>query len=170
MSQEEQSQKQGKNRSDVKGLIKTLRFRLTDENISVTAQLLHQQAPHTCDVIAAALPHYGEAIHGKYSGPEVLTFLPGKVHAPAENRTTRVKQRDIGFLRFKGGTDLVPDDKVMSEIAWFYGDEAIPSMQDGPIEVNVFARFDETGWEEFAEACRNMKPGQARPLVIEQYD
>lgn len=167
MSREEQSQTQAKTRSEVSGLVKALRFRLVDENVSAVARLLYQQAPYTCDVVVAALPHSGEAFHAEHSGQELFTVLPGRIHAPAENRTLQVNERDVGFLRFRGGTDVVPDDKVASEIAWFYGDQAVPSMKDGPVPLNIFARFELDGWAEFVAACRTVEPAEARPLVIE---
>ncbi len=167
MSHEEQSRKPTRSRSDVGGLVTALRFYFPHENVSATARLLDRDAPHTCDVIVATLPHRGEAFHGEYSGEEVFTLLPGRVHAPAENSTTKVNERDIGFLRFRGGTDVVEGDEVVSEIAWFYGNDAVPSMKDGPIELNIFARFEREGWEAFAAVCRKLKPEQAHPIIIE---
>lgn len=167
MSKEEQSQTDARNRTNVRGLVKAIRFRFVDENVSAVARLLYQQSPYTCDVIVAALPHSGEAVHAEHSGQELFTVLPGKIHAPAENRTMEVGERDVGFFRFRGGTDVVPEDKVAAEIAWFYGDQVVPSMKDGPVEVNLFARFELAGWREFVDLCRNMEPGQTRSLVIE---
>lgn len=170
MSKNEQTDQDGLTRGNVEGLVQALRFRFPDDDVSATARLLDRQAPHTCDVVVAALPHAGEALHGEHSGPEVFTFLPASIHAPEENSTTQVKERDVGFLRFRGGTDFAQNDKIVSEIAWFYGDHAVPSMRDGPIAVNVFARFDLPGWAEFAAVCRRMKPGESRRLIIERVE
>ena len=167
MSQAEQSDNQSKPRSEVTGLVNALRFTFIEEGVSAVARLLYSEAPLTCDVVVAGLPYSGNAVHGEYSGPEVFTVLPGHIHAPKENETTRVLSRDVGFLRFLGGTDVVSNTQVASEIAWFYGDDAVPSMKDGPIALNIFARFEEEGWRTFVEVCRAIQPGHSRPLRIE---
>lgn len=167
MSQAEQTDKHSKSRSEVSGLVKALRFTFVEEQVSAIAHLLYDEAPLTCDVVVAGLPYHGDAVHGEYSGPEVFTVLPGRIHAPKENDTVNVADRDVGFLRFKGGTDVVATDKVASEIAWFYGDDAVPSMKDGPIALNIFARFAPEGWQQFVAVCRSIQPGHSRPLRIE---
>ncbi|MDX1692885.1 MAG: DUF3830 family protein [Ketobacteraceae bacterium] len=166
MSKKEQSRDIQHSRDSVDELVKALRFEFTDIGVSATADLLYEQAPVTCNVVVAGLPYTGDAIHGEYSGAEMFTVIPGHIHAPMENHTCSVSARDIGFLRFQGGTDAVEGDRVASEIAWFYGDYAMPSMRDGPIAMNIFARFDQHNWEKFAEACGSVKPGEGRPVRI----
>lgn len=167
MSEEEQSLVKKGPAYGAEDLVRIIRFCFPEQKVSARARLLYEDAPHTCDVVVAALPHEGLACHGQYSGPELMTVLPGKVHAPKENHTTKVAKGDVGFLRFRGGTDFVPEDKVASEIAWFYGDGALPSMADGPVPVNIFARFEPDDWEAFARVCEGLRPGDSCPLRIE---
>lgn len=47
--------------------------------------------------------------------------------------------------------------------------DAQPRMPDGPVAVNVFARFDE-GWREFKEVCFRMRMGGAKPLRVEKVE
>lgn len=166
MSKKEQSHQVYHSEHAAAELVKGLRFIFPQDNVAAEARLLYQQAPITCNVIVAGLPYSGVAVHGTYSGPEVLTFIPGYIHAPQENQSTRVSSGDVGFLRFQGGTHLLPGNKVTSEIAWFYEAGACPSMEDGPIPLNIFARFEGSEWEQFAESCKSIPPGQSKPLKI----
>ena len=170
MSQIEQSDTDIKSRSKVHGLVHALRITFTEEQVSAIAHLRYDVAPATCDVIVAGLPYEGEAIHGEYSGPEIFTVLPRHIHVPKENTSADVKAGDVGFLRFWGGTDAVSSNEVASEIAWFYGDNAVPSMKDGPVAMNLFARFDSDGWQRFVDVCRSISPGRSRSIRIEAAD
>lgn len=128
-----------------------------------TARLLDDVAPLTCRAIREALPFEGPARHGIYSGSEVLLFIPPEVDPPRENALSRVKPGDIGFYSFEERDS--GSRREYSEIAWFYGDDARPSMADGPVAVNLFARF-EHGFADVAKLCHRMRIEGARPLRV----
>jgi hypothetical protein len=46
-------------------------------------------------------------------------------------------------------------EESYSEVCWFYDLDATPSMPEGPIAVNVFARLD--GADTFFAVCRRMR-------------
>lgn len=126
--------------------------------------MLTDVAPLTCRAIRAALPFEGPARHGIYSGSEVLLFIPPEVDPPRENALSRVRPGDIGFYSFEERKSASGREQY-SEIAWFYGDDARPSMADGPVAVNLFARF-EHGFAEVAKLCHRMRLAGAKPLRI----
>ena len=43
-----------------------------------------------------------------------------------------------------------------AELCWFYDRDAVPSMPDGPVPVNIFGKFTE-GFDEFGAVCRRMR-------------
>lgn len=138
-----------------------IRFEFPEEGVVALAELLVDAAPATCEAITAALPLEGTARHGIYSGSEALMFIPPEIRPPRENAACRVRPGDIGFYSFeeRGHGDPV------SEIAWFYAANARPSMADGAVAVNLFARFTQ-GFEELADLCYRMRLEGAKPLRI----
>lgn len=141
-----------------------IRFEFFEEEVVAAARLLEQHAPRTCGAIWEALPFEGPARHGIYSGSEVLLFIPPGVQPPRENAISRVWPGDIGYYSFEergesGGTHPV------AEIAWFYGRDARPSMPDGPVAVNLFARFED-GFEDVVRLCHRMRLEGAKSLHV----
>jgi hypothetical protein len=82
---------------------------------------------------------------------------------PPENATTAVGAGDIGFLTVEGGSSYGFDEDH-SEICWFYDRDATPSMAEGPIDVNVFARFVDAA--AFFAVCRRMRLEGAKRIEI----
>ncbi len=143
---------------------KYLRFEFPEEGVIATAFLLPDAAPVTCEAIVAGLPFEGTARHGIYSGSEVLMYIPPEICPPRENASSRVRPGDIGFYSFEERGDCDRGNPV-SEIAWFYAEDSRPSMPDGPVALNLFARFLE-GFEEMAGLCFRMRQEGAKPLRI----
>ena len=126
-----------------------------DEGVAAEAELLADQAPRTCAAVLAALPQATEAHHAIYSGSEVAFVLDRDLGIGKENATARVLPGDLAYTRFQGGEWYgFPDS--FSELCWFYDRDAVPSMPDGPVPVNVFARFVD-GFDAFAAVCRRMR-------------
>jgi hypothetical protein len=138
-------------------------FRFLDEDVAAPARLLREQAPETCTAVWDALPASGLARHGIYSGSEVYLVLPTLLTAPREHATTIVGAGDVGFLTVEKGSGYGIEEGY-SEVCWFYDLDATPSMPEGPIAVNVFARLDDTG--AFFAACRRMRMEGAKRLEI----
>ena len=137
-------------------------FRFPEEGVAASARLL-DEAPETCRAVLEALPVSGLACHGIYSGSEVYLVLPELLESPRENATMAVEPGDIGFLTVEKGASY-GFDAGHSEICWFYDLDATPSMAEGPIEVNVFARFDDP--DAFFAVCRRMRLEGAKRIDL----
>jgi hypothetical protein len=138
-------------------------FRFLDEDVAAPARLLREQAPETCKAVWDALPASGLARHGIYSGSEVYLILPALLTAWREHATTIVGAGDVGFLTVEKGSGYGVEE-AYSEVCWFYDLDATPSMPEGPIAVNVFARLHDAG--PFLTVCRRMRLEGAKRLEI----
>ena len=70
---------------------------------------------------------------------------------------------DVGFLTVEKGSGYGIEEGY-SEVCWFYDLDATPSMPEGPIAVNVFARLYDA--DAFFAACRRMRLEGAKRLEI----
>ena len=138
-------------------------FRFLDEDVAAPARLLREQAPETCREVWDALPAAGLARHGIYSGSEVYLVLPTLLAAPREQATTIVGAGDVGFLTVEKGSGYGIEEGY-SEVCWFYDLDATPSMPEGPIAVNVFARLHDA--DAFFGVCRQMRMEGVKRLEI----
>ena len=138
-------------------------LRFLDEDVAAPARLLRELAPETCSAVSGALPASGAARHGIYSGSEVYLMLPEILTVPREHATTIVGAGDVGFLTVEGGSGYGIEHGY-SEVAWFYDLDATPSMPEGPIAVNVFARLHDA--DAFHAVCRRMRLEGAKRLEI----
>jgi len=138
-------------------------FRFVNEEVSASARLLREEAPETCRAVADALPVEGLARHGIYSGSEVYLVLPALLTPPREHATTIVGPGDVAFLTVAKGSGYGIEEDY-SEVCWFYDLDATPSMPEGPIAVNVFARLHDA--DDFFAVCRRMRLEGAKKLEI----
>jgi hypothetical protein len=139
-------------------------FRFPEEGIAAPARLLgEREAPSTCRAVLETLPVAGLARHGIYSGSEVYLVLPEVLSPPREHATTIVRPGDVGFLTVEKGAGYGIDEGY-SEICWFYDHDATPSMPEGPIAVNVFARLYDA--DAFFAACRRMRLEGAKRIEV----
>ncbi len=138
-------------------------FRFPDEGVTASARLLREQAPETCSAVLGSLPVAGSARHGIYSGSEVYLVLPVLLAPPRERATTIVGPGDVGFLTVEKGSGYGIEE-AYSEVCWFYDLDATPSMPEGPIAVNVFARLHDA--DAFFAVCRRMRLEGAKTLEI----
>jgi uncharacterized protein DUF3830 len=138
-------------------------FRFLDEGVAASARLLREWAPETCRAVLDALPADGLARHGIYSGSEVYLVLPVLLEPPREHATTIVGPGDVGFLTVETGSGYGIEEGY-SEVCWFYDLDATPSMPEGPIAVNVFARLYDA--DAFFAVCRRMRLEGAKRLEI----
>jgi hypothetical protein len=134
---------------------KRVRFTFVDEGVSAVAELLEDQAPKTCAAVLAALPQSGDSHHATYSGSEAVLILDRDLGVGKENATSKVIPGDLAYTRFVGG-EMWGFPDTFSELCWFYDRDAIPSMPDGPVPVNIFGRFVEN-FDAFAAVCRRMR-------------
>jgi hypothetical protein len=138
-------------------------IRFLDEDVAAPARLLEQEAPETCNAVWDTLPASGLARHGIYSGSEVYLILPAVLTVAREHATTIVGAGDVGFLTVEKGSGYGIEEGY-SEVCWFYDLDATPSMPEGPIAVNVFARLHNA--DKFLAVCRRMRLEGAKRLEI----
>jgi hypothetical protein len=139
-------------------------FRFLDEGVAASAALFRErEAPETCRAVLDALPAVGLARHGIYSGSEVYLVLPVLLAPPREHTTTIVRLGDVGRLIVEKGSGYGIEEDY-SEVCWFYDHDAMPSMPEGPIAVNVFARPHDA--DPFFAVCRRMRLEGAKRLEI----
>ena len=139
-------------------------FRFLDEGVSAPARLLgEREAPETCRAVMDGLPVAGLTRHGIYSGSEIYLVLPSLLAPPREHATTIVGPGDVGFLTVEKGSGYGIEE-AYSEVCWFYDLDATPSMPEGPIAVNVFARLYDA--DAFFAVCRRMRLEGAKRLEI----
>ena len=138
-------------------------FRFLDEGVAASARLLEREAPETCRAVLDALPAAGLARHGIYSGSEVYLVLPTLLALPREHATTIVGPGDVGFLTVEKGSGYGIEE-AYSEVCWFYDLDATPSMPEGPIAVNVFARLYDA--DTFFAVCQRMRLEGSKRLEI----
>jgi hypothetical protein len=110
--------------------------------------------------------------HASRRGPRAPWDLFGKRGLPRPSRTACATARagdndrrpgDVGFLTVEKGSGYGIEEGY-SEVCWFYDLDATPSMPEGPVAVNVFARLYDA--DAFFAICRRMRLEGAKRLEI----
>jgi hypothetical protein len=143
-----------------------IRFTLTADNVAAVAELREGAAPRTSQALWDLLPVAGRAHHAVYSGSECVLILPEMVRVPPEVATADVREGDVGFTYFEAGA-AHGVTRAFAEVCWFYGEDARPSMHEGPVPVSLFARFLGNS-DAFFAACRRMRREGTKAIVIER--
>lgn len=143
-----------------------IRFTFMTEGVSALADLLEDKAPTTCNALWDRLPVVAAAQHARYSGSEGVLLLPFQMRLAPENATSDVSPGDVAFTWFAPGSSYGVTEEI-TEICWFYDRDARPTMPEGPVPVNVFARFRE-GSEEFYRVSRRMAREGVKTLIVER--
>jgi hypothetical protein len=112
-----------------------------DQKISIRARLLEDEMPRTCDEIMKHFPLEGTATHARYSGSEVAVLLSTDIKIGREKATCAVQTGDVAYVWLNQDDHYGLDDDI-SEICWFYDRDSCPTMAEGPVRVNVFARIE----------------------------
>lgn len=141
-----------------------LLIRFVGEDVSVRASMLWESAPTTCGAVWEALPLRGLARHAIYSGSEVYLPLPAVLKLPREHSTSRVAPGEVAFAWFEKGSSYGVEADL-AEVCWFYDRDATPSMAEGPVPVNVFARFHDND-QAFSAVCRRMRLEGAKEIEL----
>lgn len=143
-----------------------IRFTFIDEGVSANAILLEDQAPTTCQVIWDHLPIEGDGLHAIYSGSEIAFFIPGSIAIQPENITSRTIPGDVGYYALApGALHGYPDG--LTELCWFYDRDGRPHMPDGPVQINLFARFV-GNTDAFYAICRRIRREGVKPVRVER--
>ena len=143
-----------------------IRMTFIDEQISVEAELLEDQAPQTCQAIWDGLPREGEGQHAIYSGSEIAFFMDHDLIIEPENQTSCVLPGDIGYYHLPPGLMHEWLDGI-NELCWFYGSDSRPNMPDGPVKINLFAKMvgDTSG---FYAVCYRIRREGVKRVRVEQ--
>jgi hypothetical protein len=112
-----------------------------DQEISARAKLLESEMPRTCNEILRHLPLESDATHARYSGSEVAILLSTDIKIGREKATCAVQTGDVAYVWLNRDDHYGLDDDI-SEICWFYDRDSRPSMAEGPVLVNIFARIE----------------------------
>lgn len=147
-------------------MARQIRLTFASEGVSAVADLLEEAAPATCAAVWEALPLQGEAVHAVYSGSEGVLILPKLLKVEAENATHEVQTGDVGFVWFAAGS-AHGVDRDFAEICWFYDRDARPSMAEGPVPVNIFARLRE-GSQDFYAVTKRLRREGLKSVTVER--
>ena len=109
--------------------------------IKARARLLEEEMPRTCQELLKHLPLESIATHARYSGSEVAMLLSTDIKIGREKATSAVQTGDVAYVWLNQDDHYGLDDDV-SEICWFYDKDSTPTMAEGPVRVNVFARIE----------------------------
>ena len=145
---------------------KHVRLVFTDEDVSIEAELLEQEAPETCRVIWDRLPLEGDAVHAIYSGSEIAFFISQDIVIEPENQTSRTIPGDVAFYHHPPGVTYGWLDGI-TEICWFYDRDSRPNMPDGPVSMNIFGRIVGDP-AEFYSLCYRMRREGAKRFRVER--
>lgn len=143
-----------------------IEFLSESEGITARAELWDERAPRTCSSVWNMLPVSGYFHHAIYSGAEVAMVLPRYCELGEENATWAVLPWEIGFVSLRQ-QDYFDAPEDFSEFCFFYDRGARPSMLEGPVKVNLFARFV-SGQEALYGLCYRMRKEGQKPFVVQR--
>ncbi len=118
-----------------------IELEFTEQKIKARARLLEEEMPKTCSELVKNLPLESIATHARYSGSEVAMLLSTDIKIGREKATCAVQTGDVAYVWLNRDDHYGLDDDV-SEICWFYDRDSRPSMAEGPVLVNIFARIE----------------------------
>ena len=120
---------------------KYIELEFVELKIKARARLLEEEMPRTCHELLKHLPLESVATHARYSGSEVAMLLSTDIKIGREKATSAVQTGDVAYVWLNQDDHYGLDDDV-SEICWFYDKDSTPTMAEGPVRVNVFARIE----------------------------
>jgi hypothetical protein len=118
-----------------------IEFEFVEQKIKARARLLEEEMPRTCSELLKHLPLESIATHARYSGSEVAMLLSTEIRIGREKATCAVETGDVAYVWLNRDDHYGLDDDV-SEICWFYDRDSTPTMAEGPVRVNVFAKIE----------------------------
>jgi len=152
-----------------------IQLELLESAVSVTAALLEQQAPQTCDEMWEALkkPMESKILHGIWTGRTLEINIPGGNRSfdpesiPLENATTTPVPGDILWEYIPKGI-IRSVDTALWNIMIAYGPESIMRTPLGPQPCNVWAIISSKNKEKFFKECAKQWFGEAQKIRIER--
>ncbi len=132
-----------------------IELKFVEQNITARARLLEEEMPRTCSELIKNLPLESIGTHARYSGSEVAMLLSTDIKIGREKATCSVETGDLIYIWLNKDDHYGLDDDV-SEIAWFYDKDATPTMAEGPVVGNIFAKIEGDATE-FYKASANTR-------------
>ncbi len=145
-------------------MAKFIEIKFVDQNIAIRARLLEKEMPRTCSELIKHFPLKGTATHARYSGSEVAVLLSTDIKIGREKATCAVQTGDVAYVWLNQDDHYGLDDDI-SEICWFYDRDSRPSMAEGPVRVNVFARIEEESTAFYKASADTRITGQKRVII-----
>jgi len=149
-------------------MAKYIELRYVEDDVAVRARLLEEDMPRTCAELLKHLPLESSATHASYSGSEVAMLLSTDIHIKREKATCATLPGDGAYV-WLNQDDHYGLDGDVSEICWFYDRDCCPSMFEGPVLVNIFARI-EGDTDAFYKACADTRISGVKTLRISAID
>ncbi len=137
-------------------------IRFVEEGVAGRARLRWEHAPAICRAIVDASPMTVRAHHAIYSGSEIAAITPDLEQLDPVSPTSKVDIGDLAYV-YLFAADHDDFEHDFAEICWFY-DAATPSMQSGPVDVSIFAHFEDA--EQFFAVCRRMRLEGAKMIEL----
>ena len=145
-------------------MAKYIKLLFIDQNISARARLLEDEMPRTCDELLQRLPLQSDATHARYSGSEVAMLLSTDIKIGREKATCAVQTGDVAYVWLNQDDHYGLGDDV-SEICWFYDRDSCPTMAEGPVRVNIFARIEGDATEFYKASANTRITGQTKVRI-----
>jgi len=145
-----------------------IELRFVEDDTAVRARLLEEEMPRTCAELIKHMPLESTATHARYSGSEVAMLLSNDIRIGREKATCATTTGDVAYVWLNRDDHFGLDDDV-SEICWFYDRDCRPSMFEGPVRVNIFARIEGDA-AEFYKACADTRISGVKTLRIRLLD
>jgi hypothetical protein len=145
-------------------MAKFIEIVFVEQNITARARLLEENMPRTCAEFVRHLPLEGTATHARYSGSEVAVLLSTDIKIGREKATCAVLPGDVAYVWLNRDDHYGLEDDV-SEICWFYDRDSRPSMAEGPVLVNIFARIEGNATEFYKASADTRITGQKQVKI-----
>src|SRR5215510_9360279 len=107
-----------------------LRLTFLSTGDSVLAEMLDDEAPGVCQHVWNRLPLESKAIHGMYSGAEVLVMLENPQSAPRENLVQLPLPGELLYF-YDQNTTAAGGRKPVAEIVVVYGRGVVLRAHEG---------------------------------------
>ncbi|HEY1686922.1 MAG TPA: DUF3830 family protein [Tepidisphaeraceae bacterium] len=148
-----------------------IRLTFVDLKLSVTAEMLDDEAPGVCNIVWDMLPVEGKVLHGMYSGAEVFLLLEKAVQHPPENLCQLPLPGELLFF-YDGSSSVANSKKPISEICFVYNRGVVLRGPEGvPTHCSLFARVAgdwKYDWMDFRNGCRKARWDGPQLLRIER--
>jgi len=140
---------------------------------SVTAELLDDEAPATCQLVWDMLPLEHDLQHAQYSGREVFMLLGGASPAPRENQTRLPLPGEVLYWS-ETDTSVTGGGTALVEICLIYGRGVMLRGAEGTTSPgSLFARIPgdwKYDWAAFAVACGRVRREGTHRLRLERVE